>query len=138
MNSLQFNTLTKWLSWLSPTTLDGDVLYYILSVIVTKLNIINYTANSTTTNISLSHINFVSCQRYELIVVPVNIVGEGQNSSQEYYHIGGKMFSLECLTLHCVTFFAFSLLYITVPGVEVLNVAVSSNGNISANITYKV
>ena len=108
MNSLQFNTLTKWLSWLSPTTLDGvDVLYYIVSVIDTKLNIINYTANSTTTNISLSHINFVSCQRYELIVVPVNIVGEGQNSSQEYYHIGGKMFSLEYLTLHCVIYLHF-------------------------------
>ena len=95
MNSLQFNTLTKWLSWLPPPTLDGvDILHFIVSVIDTKLNVVNYTTNSTSTNISLSHLNFISCQRYELIVVPVNIVGEGERTSQQYYHIGGKMFSL--------------------------------------------
>ena len=95
MDRLYFNISTKLLSWLPPTTLDGvDIVHYIVSVIDTKLNVVNYTTNSITTNISLSHINFISCQRYELIVVPVNIVGEGEGTSQEYYHIGGKMFSL--------------------------------------------
>ena len=84
------------MNWLPPITLDGvDILHYIVSVIDTKLNVVNYITNSTTTNISLSHINFISCQRYELIVVSVNIVGEGERTSQQYYHIGGKMYSLE-------------------------------------------
>ena len=109
MDKLYFNSFTKWLNWLSPTTLDGvDILHYIVSVIDTKLNVVNYTTNSTTTNISLSHINFISCQRYELIVVPVNIVGKGEGTSQQYYHIGGKIFTLECLTLHYVIYLHFS------------------------------
>ena len=96
MDKLYFDSSTKLLSWLSPITLDGvDILHYVVSVIDTKLNVVNYTTNSTTTNISLSHINFISCQRYELIVVPVNIVGKGEGTSQQYYHIGGKMYSLE-------------------------------------------
>ena len=103
MAKLYFNISTKWLSWLPPPTLDGvDILNYIVSVIDTKLNVVNYTTNSTSTNISLSHINFISCQRYELIVVPVNIVGEGVGTSQQYYHIGCKIFTLEYLILHCV------------------------------------
>ena len=94
VTTLKFLISTKWLSWLSPLTLDGvDILHYIVSVIDTKLNVVNYTTNSTSTNISLSHLNFISCQRYELIVVPVNIVGEGEGTSQQYYHIGSKMFS---------------------------------------------
>ena len=95
VKNLIFNISSKWLSWLPPTTLDGvDILHYIVSVIDTKLNVVNYTTNSTSTNISLNHLNFISCQRYELIVVPVNIVGEGEETSQQYYHIGGKLFSL--------------------------------------------
>ena len=95
MDRLYFDSSTKLLSWLPPITLDGvDILHYIVSVIDTKLNVVNYTTNSITTNISLSHINFISCQRYELIVVPVNIVGKGEETSQQYHYIGGKMYSL--------------------------------------------
>ena len=92
MKNLSYNSSIKWLSWLPPPTLNGvDILHYIVSVIDTKLNVVNYTTNSTSTNISLSHLNFISCQRYELIVVPVNVVGKGEGTSQQYYHIGSKI-----------------------------------------------
>ena len=92
VKNLIFNISSKWLSWLPPPTLDGvDILHYIVSVIDTKLNVVSYTTNSTSTNISLSHLNFISCQRYELIVVAVNIVGEGEGTSHHYYHIGSKI-----------------------------------------------